>query len=527
MENVTPHGLSFLDHGGEMGREIRVHDWSSSPLGPLAAWPQSLRTAVGMLVNNQEPRALIWGADLITIHNDSYLRFVRPPLPHGIGAAYPQVSPDLWPALSALVEEARGGRGTFIPDLPVRREGSGETGHFIFCSSPVFDEDDSVAGVQITLVETTTAVESQREIARDRDRLRELLEQSPGFAALLTGPKHEIVFVNEAMRQLLGNRELVGRAAADAIPELEGEGLVAALDDARRTGVAHSERDRRVMLGSGPGSPANERVMDFVYQPVRTADGTVRSIFVIGFDRTEKARAQERVALLQNELIHLSRVSAMGTMASVLAHEVNQPIIAAANFVRGARHALDRRNDVLARSGLVQADESLMRAGATIARIRATVSQSEMRRQESDVATLVRDACSLALIGGADADIAFEFDLPDGLTVLVDRTQIEQVILNIVRNASEAMAGAAERRLRIAAARAGKMIETRFCDSGPGIDPAVLDRLFVPFVTSKSEGMGIGLPVSRTIIEAHGGQLTADNAPGGGAVLRFTLPAAR
>ncbi len=509
-----------------MGREIRARDWSSTPLGPLEDWPQSLRTAVGMMINNSEPKLLLWGPELLTLHNDSYLRFVPPGRAHGIGERYPELNPDLWPTMSALVEDAMSGRGTCIPNLPIRPEGADSTSFFLFSSSPVFDEDIAVAGVKIALIETTAAVEGQLTLARDRNRLRELFEQSPGFCALLTGPDHRVTFVNEAMRQLLGGREVVGRPWPEAVPELERSGMRAALDEVRRTGSAYTERERHVSLRSAPDAAGDERIMDFLFHPVRDSDGEV-SIFAMGTDTTEQVRAQERVQLLQNELVHLSRVSAMGTMASVLAHELNQPITAAANFVRGAKRALERDDRALARSGLDQADDSVMRAGAIIDRIRTMISRGEVRSEASDVAALVREACALALIGTESVDMSFEFDLADGLAVLADRTQIEQVILNLVRNAGEAMADSAERRLHIATARAGAMIEIRFCDTGPGIAPDVLDRLFEPFFTSKKEGMGVGLPISRTIIEAHGGQLTAENAPEGGAVFRFTLPAAR
>lgn len=396
-----------------MGCEVRAHDWSSTPLGPLESWPQSLRTSVGMLINNIEPKALTWGPDFLTIHNDSYLPFVRPPRPHGIGAPFPDVCPDLWPVLAGLFDEAKKGRGTCIPNLPVTR--GDDTSYFLFSSSPAFDESNAIAGVKIVLVDMTSVVQDQLALARDRNRLRALLDRS-----------------------------------------------------------------------------------------------------------SEQTRPRDRVQLLRNDL---SRASAMEVMASVLAHEVNQPITAAANFVRGARRALERGNQEVARAGLDQADETLMYAGSIVGRIRSMVAGGEVSRQATDMAALVRHACALAGMGGA-ADMTFELDLPDGLSAMADPTQIEQVILNLVRNAGEAMVGSAERRLRIAASRDGAMIATSFADTGPGIAPEVRDGLFVPFVTSKSEGLGVGLSISRTIIEAHGGQLTAENAPGGGALFRFTLPAA-
>jgi two-component system sensor kinase FixL len=255
----------------------------------------------------------------------------------------------------------------------------------------------------------------------------------------------------------------------------------------------------------------------------------ITGILLQGQDVTEEVHAQERVQLLQNNLIHLSRVNAMATMASVLAHELNQPITAALNFLRGARRVLERSGETvpaLASSGLESAEECVMRAGEIIRRTRTMVATGEVLTERHDVAELVDGALQLALLGARDANVTVEANLPPGLAVLADRTQIEQVVLNIVRNAIEAMANAPRRRLSIAAEAAGETIEIRIADSGPGLSAEVHEHLFDPFFTSKAEGMGVGMSISRTIVEAHGGQLWAENGPDGGALFRFTLPAA-
>ncbi|MDB5698437.1 MAG: hypothetical protein JWN69_1241 [Alphaproteobacteria bacterium] len=514
-----------------MADVIAAHDWSTTKLGPLDSWPQSLRTSVGMMINNHEPKFLLWGRDYLTIHNDAYLPFVKTGLRHGIGESYPEVSPHLWPTIAPLLEEAMEGRGTSIENLPVRRihAGSEETAYFIFSSSPAFDENDKVAGVKAVLLEITPTVLDNRSIERERDRLRELLEQAPGFVGMSRGPEHRIEFVNAAFRELLGSRDFVGRPSAEAIPELEREGLLTLLDEVYATGIAYIARGRRVLLQRRANADPEERLVDFIYQPVRDSQGQVQGIFLQGNDVTEQIRAQEQVQLLQNNLIHLSRVSAMGTMASALAHELNQPLAAAAAFVAGAGKLLDRRDDQskeLVRTGLSRAEESIIRAGNVIRRMRAMIGRKEVTTQRSDVSDLIHEISALALLGAHETGISVEYDLEPGLAIDVDRTQIQQVILNLVRNALEAIAEAPVRIVAISARRTGSMVEVRISDTGAGIAPELRTTLFDAFVSSKQGGMGVGLSISRTIIEAHDGKLGVDSRPGSGASFWFTLPAA-
>lgn len=388
------------------------------------------------------------------------------------------------------------------------------------------DEEGAVVATKLALLEITRTIEHHLATTGERNRLLALFEQAPGFMALRTGPSHQIEFTNIAYRELIGGRDVTGRPTAEAMPELERAGLLGLLDEVYRTGIPYVEEGRRVMLQRDPAGPPQERVLNFVYQPVRD-DDRITGVLLQGQDVTDQVRAQERAQLLQNNLIHLSRVNAMATMASVLAHELNQPITAAVNFLRGARRILEGGGETaLACCGIEGAEESVMRAGDIIRRIRTMVATGEVLTERHDVAELVGGALQLALLGARDAGVTVEANLPPGLAVMADRTQIEQVVLNIVRNAIEAMASAPRRRLSIAAEAAGETIEIRIGDSGPGLSAKVQEHLFDPFFTSKAEGMGIGLSISRTIVEAHDGLLWAENGPDGGALFCFTLPAA-
>jgi two-component system sensor kinase FixL len=217
----------------------------------------------------------------------------------------------------------------------------------------------------------------------------------------------------------------------------------------------------------------------------------------------------------------------MGQMAAALAHELNQPLTATTNYVKAAQRLLDMPAPNLdkVRQAMTLAAQQTLRSGEIIRRLREFVGRGEVIRQPERVPKLIEEASALALVGAKHRGISVRMQLAPGLPqAMVDRVQIQQVLLNLIRNAAEAMDTAPVRDLVISAEAPGATVLVSVADTGSGIRPEILARLFQPFVTSKRDGMGIGLSVCRTIIEAHGGRLWADPNPAGGAVFRFTLP---
>ncbi|AOF98456.1 sensor histidine kinase [Sphingobium sp. RAC03] len=245
-------------------------------------------------------------------------------------------------------------------------------------------------------------------------------------------------------------------------------------------------------------------------------------------DLTERQQAERRVADLQAELAHAGRVTAMGTLASALAHELNQPLTAIANYMEAGRDLLAAPGD-LDRAMLGEAmDESArqaLRAGEIIRSLREFIKRGETLRQPEPLRSLLAEGAALAFIGtdsrGIDMDV--QVDRPVDL-VLANRVQLQQVIINLVRNAVDAMQDSPARILRLTAAPAddGK-VEVVVADSGPGLDPAMSRTLFTPFTTTKANGMGVGLSISQTIVEGHGGRIWATPSQWGGTAFHFTL----
>jgi two-component system sensor kinase FixL len=236
-----------------------------------------------------------------------------------------------------------------------------------------------------------------------------------------------------------------------------------------------------------------------------------------------EARLQE----LQAELVHTSRLSTMGNMASTLAHELNQPLSAIANYLKGSRRLIDQGeidSDRL-RGAIDKAADQALRAGDIIRRLRDFVAHGEVDRRPEQLTKLVEEASALGLVGASEKGVRVRLDLaPEVGLVLADRVEIQQVMVNLIRNAIEAMQGSNRRDLLISTrARDADWAEIAIVDSGPGLTAESLENLFKPFVTTKSDGMGVGLSISRTIIEAHGGEIWAKSSPNG-AAFYFTLP---
>jgi signal transduction histidine kinase len=247
--------------------------------------------------------------------------------------------------------------------------------------------------------------------------------------------------------------------------------------------------------------------------------------------RAEQAlrESERRLAQSQAELLHVSRVAEQGVMGSTLAHELNQPLTAAANYISAGQHHLALRTQPSLRElkrMLIHAQASVKQASEIIRRLRAYVSKGTVEREAHDLHKIIEDSFILAVAGRVldGAGTNFQFDRAVRW-VKVDPIQIQQVLINLVRNAVDAMAGAERREIIVSTRRLnGSMAEVSVSDLGPGFPGGPPEDLFFPF-NAKGRGMGLGLSISRTIVEAHGGRIWAEDGETG-AVFRFTLPLA-
>ena len=362
------------------------------------------------------------------------------------------------------------------------------------------------------------------EALREREaRLRSILETVPEAIVVIDeqGVIHEF---SPAAVRLFGYQpsEVQGRNVSMLMPSPYRERHDGYIRNYLTTGVRKIIGIGRVVVGmrkDGSTFPMELSVGEARLGGRRIFAGFVR-------DLTERQQTEKRLQDLQSELLHVSRLSAMGQMASALAHELNQPLTAILNYVRAARRFMegDRASADKAVEIMDKAVAQTARAGQIIRRLRDFVEKGQSHQARDNLNKTIEEASALALVGAKESSVKVSLDLSPSLPeVLIDRIQIQQVVLNLIRNSIEAMAATERRELSIRTHPADGMAEVEIADTGPGLPDQVVAQLFQPFVTTKPQGMGLGLSISRSIIDAHGGRIWAEPNPGGGVIFRFTV----
>ncbi len=303
--NASRSDCNFLRGGGEMGALMRSHDWSVSSLGSPRSWPQSLRTAVRLLLNTRHPMYIWWGQDGACLYNDAYRESIGPERhPESLGQPARQVWEEIWDVIGPQIEQVMaGGEATWNEDhlVPITRHGRRDDVYWTYSFSPI-DEDTApggVGGVLVVCTETTQKVLAKQSLALAVDRQRRLFQCAPGFIAILRGPNHVFEFVNDACIELAGDRDYIGRSALDAVPDVQGQGYIELLDRVYATGERFVAQQKSLRVARTPGAPFEERFIDFIYEPIVDDDGAVTGIFVEGFDVTDRALAD--AALRESE----------------------------------------------------------------------------------------------------------------------------------------------------------------------------------------------------------------------------------
>jgi two-component sensor histidine kinase len=302
-----PASFDFLEGGGEMGALTRAYNWQASPLGSPDTWPQSLRLTVRLLLNNRHPMFIWWGPDLIQFYNDAYRATMGPEMhPSALGQRARECWKDIWHLIGPQIDYVMAGKGsTWDEDrlVPVTRHGGRQDVWWTYSFSPI-DLDGAVGGVLIICNDVTEQHLAAEATKEGLARLRTLFEQAPSFMTMLRGPQHVFEQTNAAYKRLIGNRDILGRSVREALPEVEGQGFFELLDNVFQTGRAHVGRRVPLTLQAPAEADAKTMFIDFVYQPILEADGSVSGIFVDGSDVTDHVEAENRLQLLNGELKH-------------------------------------------------------------------------------------------------------------------------------------------------------------------------------------------------------------------------------
>ncbi len=516
---------------GRLPALCREFDWSGTPLGPVDSWPGTLRVAVQMVLASGIPQIILWGRELIQIYNDPYAELIQAKHPAALGHGNLEIWPEVAHINAPIFDRVFEGETVTRKDAlyPLERSGEIEDVYLTISYSPIRDPEGAVGGVLATMIETTADVtlramqaereQLHRELDAQRQRLSTAFQQAPAFIAMLRGPDHTFEMANPAYRQLVGNRPVVGRTVAEALPEVVGQGFIPILDDAYASGEAFVGREMIVELDTDHGT--EERVLNFVYQPLRDAAGEVEGILVHGVDVTDTVEARreaeeanraktEFLASMSHEL--RTPLNAIAGYADLLDAEVHGPISdeqrqALSRIQVSQRILLQLINDVL----------NFAKIGT---------GQLEVRSERVGIGGLVADLQSV--VQGLADKSEVELDLvpcPDSLAVFADPDRVQQILLNLLGNAIKFTPAGGE--VTLTCESAGESVYMHVRDTGPGIADRNQARIFDPFVQIgesgdvPATGMGLGLAISRDLARSMDGDLTVESHPGEGS--RFTL----
>lgn len=362
-------------------------------------------------------------------------------------------------------------------------------------------------------------------------RLQSILETAPD-AIIVIDDRGLIESYSAAAQRLFGftAEEVIGRNVKLLMPSPYRERHDGYMQHYMDTGERRIIGIGRVVVGQrkdGTTFPMELAVGEVIASGRRLFTGFIR-------DLTERQLNESRMQELQSELLHMSRLSDVGQMASAIAHELNQPLTAILNYVQAARRILQTRGLEIppkAADAMDKAVSQASRASAIVQNLRNFIQKGETERRIEDLNKVVGEATALGLVGAKETGVSVRVDLSAApLSVFIDKVQIQQVVFNLVRNSIEAMAESSPpRHLLVSTVPArsegeGAFAEVAVSDTGPGLAPEIQAQLFQPFQTTKEKGMGLGLSICRSIIDAHGGRLQATPNAERGVTFRFTVP---
>jgi two-component system sensor kinase FixL len=408
----------------------------------------------------------------------------------------------------------------------IRKDGSEFLAHVTVTA--LRDDAGNLRGFGEVIRDITDDKAAEAAVVRREHHLRSILATVPDGMIVTNGGGNISSFSMMAER-LFGyaEEEVIGRSVNLMLPGTWEAGMDGPSLTSPCTTASLSPGDSRV--GTGLCKNGETFALELVVGEASIGGEHIFTLFVR--DLTKRQATERRMRELQSELVHVSRVSAMGTMASTLAHEINQPLTAIANYLETVRAMIDAGDSAqleeISEAIELAAAQSL-RAGKIVRRLRSFVDGGDTGFQAQHLDGLVEEATSLGLLGAHEAGIEVTMTIAAGLDrVVVDRVQIQQVLVNLIRNAIQAMAQCSRKQLRIETApdRHG-WVRVTVSDTGPGLDPKIRDHLFEAFATTKEDGMGLGLSICQTICEAHGGRIWAEGVATGGTAFHFCLPLA-
>lgn len=530
---------------------VRERNWAETPLGDMATWPAVVKSTLATWMDSPQPMCFAWGSDLRFFFNSAYAPFLGGRVDRAMGQPFAEVWADIWADIEPIVSRALAGIGSRFEEMPLTmtRNGYQEQTWWTFTYQPLRDETGATVGMLCTTSDATAEVLGRREAIRERERQLQLMTQMPGFVAVLSGPAHVFEYVNDAYREISGDRDFIGRTVPEVFPELEGQGYYELLDAVYTGGQPYVVRDRAIRLAGEP----EDRFIDLLYQPIRDETGDVTGIFVGGYDvtagvkagaqlrrlnETLEQRVDERTAELlraQDALRQSQKLEAVGQLTGGIAHDFNNLLTVIGSSVELMRRhnvSEDRRRKYLDAIG-----ETVRRASKLTGQLLAFARRQPLRPEVFDVCRQIDVVTELIRpLVGARVAIEVESSAPgaEGCLAKADLNQFGTALMNLSVNARDAMDGEGVLTIGIEAVnvlpsvvgrspRPGSYVAISVADTGTGIAAENLEAIFEPFYTTKEVGKGTGLGLSQVFgfAQQSGGDVRVESKLGEGA--RFTL----
>ena len=532
-ETILDNSPDFLPFDGELANLVRAFDWAATPLGPCDQWPASLKTTLNIVLSSHHPMFIWWGRDLIQFYNDAYRKTMGPERhPSALGQPGRECWQEIWPIIGPQVDSIMaGGAPTWHEDqlVPVTRHGKLEEVWWTYGYSPIRDAD-GVRGVLVICNDVTKEHLVKAELAKEvslrrheAERLKVLFQQAPGFACVLRSPQHIFEFANNAYLRLVGHRDIVGKSVREALPEIEEQGFLGLLDQVFATGNPFFAQDVPLSLRSSSGSSLTQLFLDFVYQPIAEPDGTISGIFVAGYDVTERKCAEEKIREAdqrKNEFV------------AMLAHELRNPlapISAAAELLSSIRQddvRITQASDIITR----QVGHMTHMINGLLDITSIAHGKIALDKEPADLGILLSEA--VEQVRPLLERRAHRLILPQtagSFSVLGDHKRLIQVVANLLNNAAKYTPEGGIIQVHLESRADDVVLAVQ--DNGIGIEQEMLPYVFEMFAQAKRPadgavgGLGIGLSLVKSLVEAHGGRITvASNGLETGTKVTVTLP---
>jgi signal transduction histidine kinase/ActR/RegA family two-component response regulator len=538
-----------------MGKRIRAFDWEITPLGPPEGWPSALKTLTNLMLASKQPMFLGWGTERTWIYNDAFIPILGRKHPGALGQPSMQVWSEAREVLEPMFDRVFAGEPVSIEDfaLGIDRQGQIEEAHFEFAYTPARGEDGSVQGLFGSCIETTARVMAERRQTQATERQRRQFQCAPGFIAILNGPEHVFEFVNDAYVRLLGDRDFVGKAAQEAVPEVAGQGFFEVLDRVYSTGRRYIAHQTPIKIIRSSGGLPEDRHLDFVYEPIFDETNRVSGIFVEGFDVTETYQAQQKLRELNETLeqrveehtrereialqkLHESqKLESIGQLTGGVAHYFNN-LLAIILGSLGLLKKIIPENPKITRL-LDRAIQGAERGAALTARLLAFARRQELKVESVALQKLIPEMLDF-LRHSVGPNIVVHVNVSSEIYAIeVDANQLELALVNLAVNARDAMPEGGSLTIACHNEENGKRVglprDPFVCitvtDTGVGMTEATLAKAQEPFFTTKGigKGTGLGLSMVQGFTAQSGGAMRIRSEPGKGTTVTMWLPRAK